>query len=535
MWPSFKGYHERNAPTHALMTLLSMASVTFGDAVGESNKTLLMRLCRSDGMLLKADRPATAMDAQFQAMMFQAWPGKAIPPPHPPPHHHHPPGPPSGPRPSLTLGKCVVGAPGQTFTLGGEGTSGALRLAGSNPANGCVGVGGCGTVAGSEVHLYNNSLGNCGTVSTCHGKNEQWTISGGVIRSVLTPTLCLKVAHGGKQGQEATLAKCDPKDAAQGFTLKKRQSAPRGHRDEAGGGFTLVSANDATECLTAFWPHQWRQGGEEEEEEALIAEPLRGAFSWDDQAQEEAFVEAAFPSATTSLSDGYRHAYATSAALMGKLEGTRQHAEAERKQRAAAGEQCDAGFGAPQGPLGEVYSTHTTVSGMTWRYVVGVQLSADYNISASALAIHDPEEEHVSVAFDEATTFKPTHSADVKVFGGKTNAQLTLKQSDGEMCETAPRFKITTKCFPYQWHTIAPVSPNGWSLVGEVGKFMPVSNQRLASVSAVASGGFTLELKGAAGEAVTMGAVDVKSGKAPVYAEATIGADGTATLQLGQK
>ena len=59
--------HERNAATHALMSLLSMASVTFGDAVGESNKTLLMQLCRSDGMLLKADRPATAIDADFAA------------------------------------------------------------------------------------------------------------------------------------------------------------------------------------------------------------------------------------------------------------------------------------------------------------------------------------------------------------------------------------------------------------------------------------------------------------------------------------
>jgi hypothetical protein len=52
-----------------------MASVTFGDAVGESNKTLMMQLCREDGMLLKADRPATAIDAQFQAMMFNTWPG----------------------------------------------------------------------------------------------------------------------------------------------------------------------------------------------------------------------------------------------------------------------------------------------------------------------------------------------------------------------------------------------------------------------------------------------------------------------------
>ena len=43
----------------------------------------------------------------------------------------------------------------------------------------------------------------------------------------------------------------------------------------------------------------------------------------------------------------------------------------------ALDEQCKGGFGAPQGPLGEIYSTHTTVGGMTWRYVVGVQVAAN--------------------------------------------------------------------------------------------------------------------------------------------------------------
>ena len=57
-WPPFGGYHERNALTHALMSLLSMAQVTFGDAAGASNRTLLMHLVREDGMVLKADHHA---------------------------------------------------------------------------------------------------------------------------------------------------------------------------------------------------------------------------------------------------------------------------------------------------------------------------------------------------------------------------------------------------------------------------------------------------------------------------------------------
>ena len=39
-WPPFAGYHELNAQTHALMSVLSMAQVTFGDAAGQSNRTL---------------------------------------------------------------------------------------------------------------------------------------------------------------------------------------------------------------------------------------------------------------------------------------------------------------------------------------------------------------------------------------------------------------------------------------------------------------------------------------------------------------
>jgi hypothetical protein len=48
-WPPFQSYHERNAPTHALMALLTMAQVTFADRVASANRTLLMMLIREDG------------------------------------------------------------------------------------------------------------------------------------------------------------------------------------------------------------------------------------------------------------------------------------------------------------------------------------------------------------------------------------------------------------------------------------------------------------------------------------------------------
>ena len=110
---------------------------------------------------------------------------------------------------------------------------------------------------------------------------------------------------------------------------------------------------------------------------------------------------------------------------------------------------------------------------------------------------------------------------------------MELQASANELCATGPLFGLQTACFPFQLHAVAPVASNGWALTGEVGKFVPVSAQRIATIAVLPGGGFELGLKGAPGEAVTMGAVDVKkAGAAPVYAEAHIGADGTAKLQL---
>jgi len=127
-WPPFAGYRELNALTHALMALLSMAQVTFGDAVGQSNRTLLMYLVREDGMLLKADRPATAIDDQFQSMMFGNWPGES--------------------KASELVFIACDGRQSQQWTY--DRTVGSLTLNGA-----CMDIAGCNKEEGATVHLYN--------------------------------------------------------------------------------------------------------------------------------------------------------------------------------------------------------------------------------------------------------------------------------------------------------------------------------------------------------------------------------------------
>ena len=63
----FVNFKESNPLTHALMSTLSMAQVTFSDEIGHTNKSLVMMICNEDGVTLKPDRPATSIDAQFNA------------------------------------------------------------------------------------------------------------------------------------------------------------------------------------------------------------------------------------------------------------------------------------------------------------------------------------------------------------------------------------------------------------------------------------------------------------------------------------
>ena len=66
---AFNG-QEGNPTIHALMAVLSGSYVTCSDGVGSANHTLLSRLYRSDGLLLKPSRPVTAIDAQLFESVF---------------------------------------------------------------------------------------------------------------------------------------------------------------------------------------------------------------------------------------------------------------------------------------------------------------------------------------------------------------------------------------------------------------------------------------------------------------------------------
>ena len=56
--------------TQTLMAVLAGGPYGPSDGVGAFNKSLLLRSCRSDGVLLKADKPVTMMEPAFAALPF---------------------------------------------------------------------------------------------------------------------------------------------------------------------------------------------------------------------------------------------------------------------------------------------------------------------------------------------------------------------------------------------------------------------------------------------------------------------------------
>eukprot|EP00658_Telonema_sp_P-2_P020982 TRINITY_DN18331_c0_g1_i2.p1 TRINITY_DN18331_c0_g1~~TRINITY_DN18331_c0_g1_i2.p1 ORF type:complete len:431 (-),score=67.97 TRINITY_DN18331_c0_g1_i2:154-1446(-) len=424
------------------MALLSMAHVTFGDAVGESNKTLLMQLVRGDGLLLKPDRPATAIDRQFQAMVFGSWPGQ-------------------GPVPSpgeLSVAPCGS-SNHQSWKRNTTLESLSLAVDGA-----CLDISGCSKQAGAQVKLYYGHegfvCGKPGQPGACSAQNERWEFVPSnstvdpfsLVRSTWSG-LCLRVEN----GIGAVTAECDPSDSHQ-------QWVPQRAQDDT---MTLSTPiHDDEMCLTGE-PHALNWHG--------FSSPV-GLES-----------EAArlFP-ADSGISRNVARAYTISATWLRKAEA--QQAKDECVDR----DECPRGVGAPQGPLGEVYSTHSTISNLTWRFVVGVQLSEGFNVTVHDLGMSGAAAgTHVTYGWDDATSFHPDTAEQVKPFDH--THPLVLHLSTGVPCATGVGvMNITTDCFPIQWHAVAPRLSDGWVLLGEVGKFIPISSQRLHGIAQIPGGGIQL-------------------------------------------
>ena len=62
--------HEPMVEAQTLLAVMSGGPYGPSDGAGSFNRSLIMRSCRDDGVLLRPDKPATLMDTAFAVIPF---------------------------------------------------------------------------------------------------------------------------------------------------------------------------------------------------------------------------------------------------------------------------------------------------------------------------------------------------------------------------------------------------------------------------------------------------------------------------------
>ncbi|XP_062503496.1 uncharacterized protein LOC134180364 [Corticium candelabrum] len=134
------------------------------------------------------------------------------------------------------------------------------------------------------------------------------------------------------------------------------------------------------------------------------------------------------------------------------------------------------------GPSGEVWTTHSQVSGLHWHHVFAADLVSEFSFSPNDLLdFHPPTQSPTSwVAYPHNMSSNP----------------IPFDQSHPIKLPVCGRADFGL------WH-IAPMLENGWFLLGELDKFVPVSQQRIISI-ATTNIEIQVELAGVPGEQVSI-------------------------------
>jgi hypothetical protein len=133
------------------------------------------------------------------------------------------------------------------------------------------------------------------------------------------------------------------------------------------------------------------------------------------------------------------------------------------------------------GPLGQVWTTHTWIDTLQWHHVFSADLSYEYDFVPGDLL-------DLSSTFSDQQWVAYPHNM--------TSSPMPFDESHPIKLPKCDRADFGL------WH-IAPVFSNGWVLLGEMAKFVPISEQRILSVSADDTS-ITVALRGSPSEEVTV-------------------------------
>lgn len=161
---------------------------------------------------------------------------------------------------------------------------------------------------------------------------------------------------------------------------------------------------------------------------------------------------------------------------------------------------------AAKGPPGTLWSTHATVSNLTWGYILVAETTSNWTASASILGLPGktsgitwtrPKSQSEGVDASTLTTEAFDDSHPLKI-------PTTTPNFDSSVADGA----TTPKPYGEQiWELLytAPTLPNGMILLGEVGKMVPISTMRFVSIDATVTDRTKLTMVGAPSEVVEIG------------------------------
>ena len=152
------------------------------------------------------------------------------------------------------------------------------------------------------------------------------------------------------------------------------------------------------------------------------------------------------------------------------------------------------------------------VAQWTWYYIIAGELLSDYTIYANEL----PPSHHTKPKTEILKSLAFTYILDGQV-------------SNATIFTDTLFFPITTTTNFHYW-SLAPILNNGWALLGELNKIIPVSETHINNILNVGMD-YLVSITGVEGEKVSMTAYDTASSQAAVYS-CTISPSGQNTLYL---
>jgi len=150
-------------------------------------------------------------------------------------------------------------------------------------------------------------------------------------------------------------------------------------------------------------------------------------------------------------------------------------------------------FGSAEPEMIQVWDTFSEHSKLRWHYVLGANLSADYDVYPHDLELKDS---------DKFVTMDYFNQSHIKPFDKTHSLKLPKAKS------------VTSPHIDFSYHIVAPVMPHGWVVLGEVGKFVTMSHQRITGVT-FDDKSVTVTAEGKQGEVITL--AFYQSGEGELY------------------